>query len=750
MATQLEVVTPEGRVETAKACQIRKISHNVPDWGRIESGTMSSTRQDGTYDIVLLADCTRKGDVGLRIAQEIRTYTDMGCRVGIVQLQVHTPPATISPDIQLCVREGLVDVLPAQPSARTKLAIVHSPSSLQVPVQNLSDLSADQVVFVHERKPSLSQMGLWLGLQIGPVTWAPTNRWVRTALAELNTPVPLLDEDWRPVGRPLFSLGTAPGVIRPTVIGRVSDPGPTQWPKTKEDIERIYPIGREQDFRAMGTPPGQLWKKLAGKPGLTVFASKDVTVERFVEMLDIFMYFPGVSIPSMPEAAIASAMASGKLVMLPKHLECHFGPGAIYADAADARSTVEGLLADEDALETARNDAARYSAFQFSETSLRAKVLHLLEEAKPRKRRKARKSPAKRVLFVPSNGVGLGHVTRLLSIARRLEDQVEPIFATMAQAAPIIESFGYRAEYIPSQGDTNTDPSNWDAWFRSELGALIDRYEPSAVVFDGNNPTPGLVHGVLSRGRCGLVWVRRGMVGPTPSPYLDNARFMDRIIEPGETAAEWDHGPTAARQNEVMRVDPITLLDQEELLPRKAALKALGLSPENPSVLVQLGAGANRDVVALTNEILEQLQKFPNLQIVLAEWENSPVEFSDAGVTRLLRGFPLSRFFKAFDFSISAAGYNTFHEVVASGLPTIFFANRHPAMDEQGTRAAYMQEHGAAFDLPEDELFHLPALCEALLNKEAQAFMRDECQKLYTGNGAAAAARAIMDLVDKT
>jgi UDP-N-acetylglucosamine:LPS N-acetylglucosamine transferase len=58
-------------------------------------------------------------------------------------------------------------------------------------------------------------------------------------------------------------------------------------------------------------------------------------------------------------------------------------------------------------------------------------------------------------------------------------------------------------------------------------------------------------------------------------------------------------------------------------------------------------------------------------------------------------GFPISRAIAAFDFSVSAAGYNTFHEVIAQGLPTIFVPNRHPSMDDQGARAEFAQDHGA-------------------------------------------------------
>lgn len=353
-------------------------------------------------------------------------------------------------------------------------------------------------------------------------------------------------------------------------------------------------------------------------------------------------------------------------------------------------------------------------------------------------------------LMVPSNGVGLGHVSRLLAISRRLSGRIEPVFCSLAQVAPVIEGFGYRAEYIPSQGDTCAEPEAWDDWFGYQLEEAMDLYGPSVVVFDGNIPSPGLMRAVLSRGGTKLVWVRRAMFTMAAAPFLEMARFMDLVIEPGEIAADRDTGPSVARRGEALQVDPITLLDRDEVLPRDAARRDLGLAPDAPAVLVQLGAGASRNLAALIGAVMEELAPFVDLQIVLAEWENSAVQPRGWPRARLLRGFPLSRYFRAFDFSVSAAGYNTFHEVTAAGLPTIFLANRHPMMDNQGARAAFAQDNGMAFDLPEDQLSHFPALVQALMKEEVRGYMRAQSEALVRGNGAQAAAAAIIELAGRT
>ena len=131
----------------------------------------------------------------------------------------------------------------------------------------------------------------------------------------------------------------------------------------------------------------------------------------------------------------------------------------------------------------------------------------------------------------------------------------------------------------------------------------------------------------------------------------------------------------------------------------------------------------------------------------MAEWQDGRCQVAHWRNTAVLRGYPISRYFNAFNFSIAAAGYNTFHEVLGFGLPTIFLANRHPSMDDQGARAEFAQDNGAGFDLPDDQLFHLPALCEALLNDKARDYVSECCLGLSRDNGAKQAASAVMNLM---
>jgi UDP:flavonoid glycosyltransferase YjiC (YdhE family) len=699
------------------------------------------------FDVVLLADVTRGGDIGLRIRREIQTLAGAGYRCALRHLPLRSGKA-ISPDIQRCVREGLVQPVGPEDSVHARLAIVYSPGAVDASV-DLGGLAVGRVVLVVDTLPSARQMGFWWNFALAPMLWAPANRWVRGGLLQLGFPVPLAQEDWRAIASPVRSRpDTAPTRTKP-VLGRVSTSASSQWPATAQELDAVYADAEAVAVWTHGALPADLAKDSVTAPSWTVIRPGGMSVERFVEAIDAIVYFPGAHAPELPEAAIMAAMASGKPVILPHRFRPHFGPAAVYADPPDALGEAARLLADGAALQTLRDAAAARcrltnsgAAYLDGIDALIGPPEHGAKPAAPALENTARQ----RILFVPSGGVGLGHATRLLAIARRLDDTLEPVFASLGQAGDVFDAMGYRAEYIPAQSDTGAGFAEWDAWLRHELAAIIDRHDPAVVVFDGNNPTPGLVQAALSHGACRLVWVRRGMCPPTPSPHLGNARFFDCVIEPGEYAAERDRGPTSRLRHEVVQVPPIRLLDGAELLSRDTARSELGLDPDRPAVLVQPGSGANRDVVDLTDRLVSQLRRFDGLQIVIAEWSNGAMSLPRWPGTRRLKGFPLSRVYAAFDFSVSAAGYNTFHEVIAQGLPTIFVANRHPSMDDQGARAEFAQDHGAGFDLKEEEMHLFPTLCRAMLTPQANAVLREGCAAFDPANGAADAAAIIRAL----
>ncbi|TMJ44016.1 MAG: UDP-N-acetylglucosamine--N-acetylmuramyl-(pentapeptide) pyrophosphoryl-undecaprenol N-acetylglucosamine transferase [Alphaproteobacteria bacterium] len=318
---------------------------------------------------------------------------------------------------------------------------------------------------------------------------------------------------------------------------------------------------------------------------------------------------------------------------------------------------------------------------------------------------------------------------------------------TLSETVGLIEALGFRAEYIPSAASAGIRLSDWSPWFQYELEQLIDAYDARAVVFDGSDPPAALGQVLASRDWCRGVWIRRGMWAQGFDPSLQHSGDYDLIIEPGELAAARDRGATVSRRNEAIQVDPITLLDPRELLSREAAAAAIGLDPERPATLIQLGSGENRNILNMLDKVVSGCHRHPDLQVAIAQWANTTVPLNLWPGVKILNGAPLSLYYRAFDFSISAAGYNSFHEVISFGLPTIFVPNRAPGMDDQAARSGFAQDIGAAIELREHELDELPEILDLLMQPAFRSVMQANCDQLTRKNGARAASQAIGELV---
>ena len=353
-----------------------------------------------------------------------------------------------------------------------------------------------------------------------------------------------------------------------------------------------------------------------------------------------------------------------------------------------------------------------------------------------------------RLLFVTSNGTGLGHLTRGMAIARRLGPDLEPVFLTLSAAAPVVEEVGYHVEYFPSHSAAAAEsPRRWDRRLRARLELLIGELEPDLLVFDGAHPYDALV-AVLRAHRGGsmrTVWCRRPMWregGGAEAIYWSGE--FDAVLEPGELAEAEDRGLTVARRDEAERVAPIVFLDPGELLSREEACAELGLDPERPHALVMLGQGPELDRAVA--RCLKLLAEHPELQVAALESSLSP-ELRVPGEVVLLRGtYPMSRFYRAFDLAVAAAGYNAFHELLAHGVPSLFVPMPRQ-IDDQAARARWAQESGVGRGLTGPEDPELERRLAELADPEVRASVSRALAELPPADGARDAAAWLAGLV---
>jgi UDP:flavonoid glycosyltransferase YjiC (YdhE family) len=347
-----------------------------------------------------------------------------------------------------------------------------------------------------------------------------------------------------------------------------------------------------------------------------------------------------------------------------------------------------------------------------------------------------------RILFATSNGTGLGHLNRAMAIARRLPDDIEPVLFTLSQAAPVVARAGFRVEYHPAyRRPASGSDWQWNLRLRRRLEALLEAEQPDLVIFDGVHPYRALTHVLSAGGAPPSIWCRRPMwlPGSSAAPLRRTGAF-DAVLEPGELAASRDRGPTAARRDEVLAVDPIVYLDEDELLGRERAAAELGIDPGRTTALVNLGQGGATD--AAVARVLARLRAEPELQVAALESSIGPGLSVPDGVIRLSATFPMSRYFRAFDLAVAAAGYNSFHELIAFAVPALFVPMPRNT-DDQSARAAWAADAGAgrAVAGPEDD--GIDMALASLLEADERARLGAACRAASPGNGAATAAGAV-------
>jgi hypothetical protein len=89
---------------------------------------------------------------------------------------------------------------------------------------------------------------------------------------------------------------------------------------------------------------------------------------------------------------------------------------------------------------------------------------------------------------------------------------------------------------------------DWDSYLRDRLLAIAEESGAALISFDGVVPYPGFIATKLAHPDLKLVWVRRGLWQRNALRFAlpFQSRLVDQIIEPGDVAVAYDHGPTSS------------------------------------------------------------------------------------------------------------------------------------------------------------------------------------------------------------
>jgi hypothetical protein len=221
-----------------------------------------------------------------------------------------------------------------------------------------------------------------------------------------------------------------------------------------------------------------------------------------------------------------------------------------------------------------------------------------------------------RVIFYAVNGLGLGHLTRLLGLARALRRQrpgCEILFLTSSEASHLVYREGFASVKLPSRNAARRGEVQGATFTRlgqSVVWSALSAFDPHALVVDTFALGSWQELGPVLRWPMRKVFVFRAQkAARARDPLLNEAlKAYDLVLIPHHTGGDEVSPADLALppQTRTVWTGPMTLRGPSELLSRSQARAALvrdgyfpgGLGEDDTLGLVALGGGGGPDLGA--------------------------------------------------------------------------------------------------------------------------------------------------------
>jgi glycosyltransferase involved in cell wall biosynthesis len=711
------------------------------------------------YDVAILCDFRYPGGTSASIAAEVHAQAEAGLSTVLVHVpsphQITDRP--FSPRIVECLRDGLADLAPAGTPVTARLLVIRQPRIFTRDLPEAPRIEAARTVMVINQAPGdaenpslyydFAAVSARVHRYFGrAIEWAPISPQIRAQVLRVDPDAPLVAEDWHEIidVADWWTSRDAPVGDRP-VIGRHGRADPVKWPRDATEILQAYPDRDDLRVRVLGG--GEIAvKRLGYRPAnweTVKFGAEEP--EQFLRTVDFFVYFHDPDLVEAFGRTILEAMASGVPVIIGEHFRPIFADAALYATPPQVESLVRELYADRDRYLRITGRARQFVEERYGHLSHLSRLArHRIRGgfALPGPRTAARSTavaiPKRRMLMLSDNGAGLGHLSRLMAIARRLPDDLEAVIATQSYGASVCHQAGFLTEYLPSRTVLAAAKPRWTEFLRDRLRFLIELHAPKIVAVD-SVPHDGIVQAAADHPGITWIWVRRAMwrrgVGAN---WIERAPYFDAVLEPGELAEAADEGPTVAERHTAYRVAPISFLDRGELLDAATARRELGLA-DGPTALLQLGAGNINDISSPVARMARCLLG-QGFQLVLCESTIATGPLPRIPGATVIKVYPVSRHLRAFDLVVSASGYNSFHELIGFGIPSVFVPNTRTGLDDQVARARFAAAAGAALIIEDAGSDEVERVLTYAARPQVRAGLAQRCAELSFGNGAGPAA----------
>lgn len=326
-------------------------------------------------------------------ANEISTLLDEGLTVGLLQLDspILAVDPKLHPRIRAIANHANCHVYSTSDAVDADLLIIRHPTVLQYARPEASNISPKTSCLIVNHTPRLRDgSGAVYDLVrcaeiaatiFGPVpSIVPESGVIRDRINEVVPGLALCSFDWPGCLRLTAQPPRHAQPSRKPIIGRHSRDSTEKWPESLDALTAAYPVDGSRKVRILGGA-----KKTAARdqPELiaawTVYPHGFRDVNEFLAGIDFWVYFHAETTMESFGMAIAEAMASGAVVILPEYMRATFGPAALYATPHEVQKLIDHYWHEQpDPYRAQSERGIRLAATRFSPEAFLSRVRQLI------------------------------------------------------------------------------------------------------------------------------------------------------------------------------------------------------------------------------------------------------------------------------------------------------------------------------------------------------------------------------------